>query len=45
MIQAESNLVDLEPVIRGAEEVGRKKRGDNFYSVIQEDRENKGGYF
>ena len=45
MIQATSDLVDLEQVIKGAEEVGRKNRGDNLESAIKEGMGKKGGGF
>ena len=45
MIQAAINLVHLEQVIKGAEEVGSNNRGDDLDSAIKEDRGNKGGYF
>ena len=35
MIQAASDLVNLEQVIKGANEVGRKNRGDDLESVIK----------
>ena len=38
MIQAASDLVDLEQVIKVAEEVRRKNRGDDLESKIIEDR-------
>ena len=45
MIQAASNLVYLELVIKGAEEVRRKNRVDDLESVIIEDRGEKGDDF
>ena len=35
VIQAASDLVDLEQVIKGADEVRRKNRGDDLYSMIK----------
>ena len=45
MIQAAINLVDLEQVIKGAEEVGRNNREDYLESEIKEGKVKKGGYF
>ena len=41
VIQAASDLVHLEQVIKGAEKVGRNNRGDDLQSVIKEDRGKK----
>ena len=43
VIQAASDLVDLEQVIKGADKVGRNNRGDDLESVIKEERGYKGG--
>ena len=45
VIQAASNLVYLELVIKGAEEVRRNNRVDDLESVIIEDRGEKGDDF
>ena len=45
MIQAASYLVNLEQVIKGADEVGGMNREDELESAIKEDRGKKGEDF
>ena len=45
MIQAVSDLVNLEQMIKGAYKVGRKNRGGDLESVIKEYRGKKGDNF
>ena len=42
VIQAASDLVDSEQVIKVAEKAGRKSKGDDLESDIKEDRREKG---